>query len=74
MTPWGQPFRELLSRTGLQDTERDFGLQRSYPMLLQVIPIDHCLVSSHFVALDRHLGPNVGSDHYPLIVELALLK
>jgi endonuclease/exonuclease/phosphatase (EEP) superfamily protein YafD len=36
------------------------------------VPIDHCLVSPEITILDRRLGPAVGSDHYPLIVDFII--
>jgi endonuclease/exonuclease/phosphatase (EEP) superfamily protein YafD len=36
------------------------------------IPIDHCLVSSELVVLEHTVGPDIGSDHYPLLVTLAV--
>jgi hypothetical protein len=46
----------------------------SWPSLLPfaMIPIDHCLVSGEFTVIDIKIGPDVGSDHLPLIVELGL--
>ena len=35
------------------------------------LPIDNCLVAGVGVGGHRH-GPDVGSDHYPLIVDLAV--
>jgi endonuclease/exonuclease/phosphatase (EEP) superfamily protein YafD len=36
------------------------------------IPIDHVLVTPDLVPLRVERGPDVGSDHFPLFVELAL--
>lgn len=36
-----------------------------------MLPIDHFLVSREVVTLTRSVGPNVGSDHYPVLIELA---
>ena len=36
------------------------------------IPIDHCLVSPEIIVTDRQIGPDVGSDHYPIVVDLQL--
>lgn len=72
--PWSYPFRRLVSGTGLHDSSRGFGLELSYPAeaipLIQV-SIDHLLYSDGLAVVDRRLGPSLGSDHYPLTVDLA---
>jgi endonuclease/exonuclease/phosphatase (EEP) superfamily protein YafD len=57
----------------LRDTRAGFGIQASWPTQIPPlgIPLDHCLVSPELVVLDRRLGPAVGSDHRPVILELA---
>ena len=73
-TPWCPYFKKLIRDTGLKDSERGFGVQPTWPShnpLLR-IPIDHCLVSSGIVVTHREVGPYTGSDHYPLIVDIAL--
>jgi endonuclease/exonuclease/phosphatase family metal-dependent hydrolase len=37
-----------------------------------LIPIDHCLVSATVAVVKRSVGPNIGSGHCPLLVDLAL--
>ncbi len=72
-TPWALSFRKLLADSGLNNSQNGFGLQptwhSSLPTVLQ-IPIDHCLHSPNLVTTRRQIGPNVGSDHLPLIVDL----
>ncbi|MBL8793584.1 MAG: endonuclease/exonuclease/phosphatase family protein [Planctomycetia bacterium] len=67
-------FAALVARSGLRDSQLDFGLQRSWPTGLYParIPIDHCLTSPGVVLKSRRLGPNVGSDHFPVLVDFAL--
>ena len=38
------------------------------------IPIDHALVSEKLLVVSRRLGPFVGSDHLPVVVEIGLKK
>jgi endonuclease/exonuclease/phosphatase (EEP) superfamily protein YafD len=40
--------------------------------LLQV-SIDHLLHSSELAVADRRLGPPMGSDHLPLVVDLSIV-
>lgn len=72
-TPFSAPYRALLAEADLVDSLRGRGLQRSWPAghpLLQ-IAIDHCLHDPALVTRARALGPELGSDHLPLQVELA---
>lgn len=73
-TPWSHAFRDLLDRAGLRDSERGFGVQPTWPAgnLLLGVPIDHALHSPDIVIRDRRIGPDVGSDHLPLLIEFAL--
>jgi endonuclease/exonuclease/phosphatase (EEP) superfamily protein YafD len=74
-TPWSWPFRNLESTTDLRNSQIGFGIQPSFPVTshpLLRVPIDHLLHSEALVAVDRQLGPELGSDHLPLVVDLAL--
>lgn len=75
ITPWSWHFRELLRGGGLVDSARGFGVQGTWisfgPSLLR-IPIDHVLVSPEFRTTARRVGSPFGSDHLPLVVDLAL--
>ena len=75
ITPYSPYFDDWLTRTGLIDTRRGRTLSPSWPTQLPIlgIPIDHCFVSRG-VAIVRHRGlPAFGSDHYPILAELALV-
>ncbi|HEX6946004.1 MAG TPA: endonuclease/exonuclease/phosphatase family protein [Acidimicrobiia bacterium] len=73
-TPWSWAFRKL-EGAGLRNSGIGFGIQATYPAdgnpLLRV-PIDHVLHSSQLGVRSRELGPALGSDHFPVIVELEL--
>jgi endonuclease/exonuclease/phosphatase (EEP) superfamily protein YafD len=73
-TPWSVAFRHYIQESGLYNTQNGFGVLPSWPAFLGFpwIPIDHVLVSQGFVVLNRHSGPYVGSDHYPVDIELGL--
>lgn len=73
-TPWSRSFARLRGATGTCDSRAGFGVQRSYPVdsWLVRIPIDHVLVSCDIGVRDRRLGPDVGSDHLPVIAELVV--
>src|SRR5262249_6462450 len=65
-------FRDLLRVSGLRDSRLGFGRQPSWPTMgFYRIAIDHALVSDDLAVVDRRPGPNVGSDHFPLILDLA---
>ncbi len=73
-TPWSSPFRRLIADTGLHNSQRGYGLELTYPTRSIVpaqVSIDHLLHSDGFTVVNRELGPSMGSDHVPLIVDLA---
>lgn len=75
-TPWSFYFRGLLEKARLVDSEIANGIQPSWSTLhvLPLVPIDHCLVTNQLCVQERKLGPNIGSDHLPVFVRLAMLK
>lgn len=72
-TPWSPYFAELVQSTRLQDARLGFGLQTTWPVeqILLRIPIDHALVSEDVVVHNFRAGPDVGSDHFPIIVDVS---
>jgi endonuclease/exonuclease/phosphatase (EEP) superfamily protein YafD len=76
-TPWSHAFRAVEGATDLMNSQRGFGVQATFPANLNPVfrvPIDHLLHSNGLETVDRRLGPSLGSDHYPLLVELALTR
>ena len=72
-TPWSGRFREFLHQTNLHNSQRGFGLQPTWHAILPpplMIAIDHCLHSQSITTINRATGPNIGSDHLPIFVEL----
>ena len=74
LTPFAPLFGQFLKSSGLQDSRRGFGLQTSWPTWLPFagISIDHVFHSDSVVVINRKLGPDLGSDHYPVMVEFGL--
>jgi endonuclease/exonuclease/phosphatase (EEP) superfamily protein YafD len=74
VTPWSPYFSDLLKTAGLRDSARGHGIQPTWPAgaFWLWVPIDHCFHSPETRVVDRRVGPDIGSDHYPLIVELAV--
>lgn len=75
-TPWSPHFKRLVRASELLDSARGHGLQPTWPVQnpLLWIPIDHCLHSPDLVVLERSVGPNVGSDHFPLTLDFAACR
>ncbi len=73
-TPWSRAFARLRGATGACDTRAGFGAQTSFPAdgWLLRIPIDHVLVACSIGVRDRRVGPDVGSDHLPVIADLVV--
>ncbi len=65
-------FRDFLRVSGLRDSRLGFGRQGSWPSDMPYrISIDHAFLSDDLAVVDRRLGFLSGSDHLPLIVDLA---
>ncbi len=74
-TMWAPSHRRLCDELGLTNTRQGFGVLPSWPALfpaLMRLPIDHCLVGDGITVLDCRLGPDIGSDHLPMIIDLAV--
>jgi endonuclease/exonuclease/phosphatase (EEP) superfamily protein YafD len=73
-TPYSPHFRSLLGQSGLRDARRGFGIKPTWPAALGPLglPIDHCLVSDGIGVTGFTIGPDIGSDHRPIIVDLVI--
>ncbi len=79
LTPFSPVFERLIRQSGLWDTAT---LPAEQPRALPWIatwwmggiglPIDHALVSSGIGIVSRRVGPDIGSDHLPLILDLKI--
>lgn len=75
-TPWSWPFRNLIEVGNLRNSQTGFGVQPTFAANSNPffrVPIDHLVQSEELVVLNRSLGPAMGSDHFPLIVELKFI-
>ncbi|MGH8175032.1 MAG: endonuclease/exonuclease/phosphatase family protein [Steroidobacter sp.] len=74
VTPWSPYFQNALAQSGMNDCARGNGFASSWPSYATWIGIriDHCLASRHWRVIDVRTGPHVGSDHRPVIADLAL--
>jgi endonuclease/exonuclease/phosphatase (EEP) superfamily protein YafD len=76
LTPWSRFFSRFVERSGLADCALGQGLLATWPS--QVLPvrirIDHCFASLHWRVRNVDVGPQLGSDHLPVSVELELAE
>jgi endonuclease/exonuclease/phosphatase (EEP) superfamily protein YafD len=74
ITQYSPYFQDWLARTGLTDTRRGRTPSPTWPTMLPIllIPIDHCAVSQDVTIVAHRRLPAFGSDHYPILAELAL--
>lgn len=69
-TPWSAPMRGLTSgRLGYRSHDPPW-TPTWMPRTPFAIPIDHVLATAPLLVARRDVGPDVGSDHRPVLVEL----
>lgn len=77
MTPWSKRLQTFIGSTGLK---RYNTFHPTWPMrwrkypALPVFPIDHVFASDSFAKIATTGGPRIGSDHRPVIADIALAK
>jgi endonuclease/exonuclease/phosphatase (EEP) superfamily protein YafD len=74
VTPYSPYFGDWLEASGLTDSRRGRTFSVSWPTTLPLlgIPIDHVAVNDGFTILSHRRLPNFESDHYGILVEVAL--
>ncbi|HEU4601170.1 MAG TPA: endonuclease/exonuclease/phosphatase family protein, partial [Steroidobacteraceae bacterium] len=74
ITPWSSYYQQFVKDSTLSDSDWGQGLPASWPSVLGPlgIRIDHCLHSAHWDVIATHTGPELGSDHLPVTVDLQL--
>ncbi|MFB2935009.1 endonuclease/exonuclease/phosphatase family protein [Aerosakkonemataceae cyanobacterium BLCC-F154] len=74
ITMWSPIYQRFIQETQLENARFGFGVQPTWPSSLPLlaIPIDHCLVSGNIQVIKSRIGRDVGSDHLPIITDLAI--
>lgn len=74
ITPWSSRMRAFVQDSGLVDCARGHGLGTTWPTQFPPlqIRIDHCFASPEWRVVNVSSGPNLGSDHRPMVAELQL--
>lgn len=74
VTKWAPSFKKLVRNADLVDSAQYTYWQPTWPtfFLPAAITIDHVLVSRSLRVLRRQAGRHIGSDHFPVVVDLAL--
>ena len=73
-TPWAFHLKRFMAISGLRNSAQGRLPQPTWPSFLPAIariPIDHCFHSPDVRIIDRRVGPGIGSDHMPLIIDIA---
>ena len=73
-TMWSSHYKVLENEGGLRNTRNGQCICPTWPSMVSWfdIPIDHILVSEHFIIQRFQVGQNTGSDHLPVTVSLKL--
>jgi endonuclease/exonuclease/phosphatase (EEP) superfamily protein YafD len=72
-TPWSPYYLPLETEANLANAARGRGYRATWPVGLGFlkIPIDHCMVSPGLRVRQMRTGGDIGSDHFPIIVDVA---
>lgn len=75
-TPWSPHYARLLDNTGLKDAAPGIGWVNTW---LSALPglglrLDHILVGPRVAVRSYKVGPNIGSDHRPVIARLSVAE
>jgi len=72
-TPWSAHFRAFLQASGLHDSAQGRGALPTWPASAPLvrIPLDHCFHNAEVLILAKRPGPDIGSDHLPLLIDVS---
>jgi endonuclease/exonuclease/phosphatase (EEP) superfamily protein YafD len=73
-SPWSPIMSRFTRQSGLRDSRLGFGAQPTWPAHLPGLrtPIDYCFVSRGIGVQNFRRGMSFGSDHLPIIADLAI--
>lgn len=74
ITPWTPALQDFLRIASLRDAREGYGVTPTWPVdsfLFIRFPIDYCLVSRDVSVRDFKRGPDIGSDHFPLVMDFS---
>lgn len=76
ITMWSPYYQRFVRQTGLRNARYGFGILPTWPTIIPLlyIPIDHFMVSPEIQVVNLRTGDRVGSDHLPLITDLAIAE
>lgn len=77
-TPFGRALREFAAPSGMRSAASVTGLVTTWPARIRGvtwpaplrIAIDHCFVSRSIGIASLSAGPDIGSDHLPLVIDI----
>jgi len=74
ITMWSPFYKRFVRETGLKNARYGFGILPSWPTTFPPlsIPIDQSLLSPEIKVIKIRTGRKVGSDHFPVIQDLAI--
>ena len=72
-TMWEENHREF-SQVGLRSARKGYGVLATWPSQFAAVglPLDDCLITDGLRITSVKVGPNIGSDHLPLIVFMGI--
>ena len=74
MTMYSPVYRAWAKNLKAKNARQGYGPLGSWPLFVPImrLPLDQALVTPDIEVLDCRLGPDIGSDHLPLIVDVRL--
>lgn len=75
ITTWSPFFADAFENSALLDSRLGFGIQPTWPTnrpFFFRIPIDHIFTTASITILHRETGPEIGSDHLPIILDFTI--